>query len=33
MTGQRFYPVFTVVKSLSSKTKRDSSDLIWVKKR
>ena len=27
MTGQRFYPVFTMAKSLSSKAKRDSSDL------
>jgi hypothetical protein len=27
MTGQWFYPVFTVVKSLSAKTKPDSCDL------
>jgi hypothetical protein len=26
MTGQRVYPVFTMVKSLSSEAKRDSSE-------
>src|ERR1035437_7443557 len=33
MTGQRFYPVFTMVKSLSAKAKRDSSviNLIMAK--
>jgi hypothetical protein len=29
-TGQRFYPVFTVVKSLSAKTKPDSRDSIYT---
>jgi hypothetical protein len=32
MTGQRFYPVFTIAKSLSAKTKPDSSVdnyIIW----
>jgi hypothetical protein len=27
MTGQQSYPVFTMVKSLSAKTKLDSSDI------
>jgi hypothetical protein len=30
MTGQRFYPVFTMVKSLSAKAKRDSSEKTYI---
>jgi hypothetical protein len=30
MTGQRFYPVFTIAKSLSAKTKPDSSAIFYV---
>jgi hypothetical protein len=33
MTGQWFYPVFTVVKSLSAKTKPDSCDLVYLIKK
>lgn len=32
MTGQRFYPVFTMAKSLSSKSKRDSSVVSTFRK-
>jgi hypothetical protein len=31
MIGQRFYPVFTMAKSLSSKAKRDSSGVCCKK--
>jgi hypothetical protein len=32
MTEQRFYPVFTIAKSLSAKTKPDSSDENYITK-